>query len=590
MKKIKAIFLILILPFVAISQQTPVIPDKTNSSVNDYADILSDIQENQLISYIKDVEKKSSIQFCIVTTNDVEKGYPIEDFANELFNKWGIGQAGINNGCLILVFPNNRQSRVEVGYDLEKTLTDGYTRVKQSELLNPYFKKGDYYTGLKTLVEDFSNKLNPEFQLQQQAFFAKQQKERDQALSTFFDYLISIVGCLLIITLMVVLYKISEKKRRIIEEAEKDRLLEIKMKEERILNEYKAMVKEAKELTSACSEEYEQHIRQITELSETNFLNSKEILSKLQDLKSKVIELGSLKEIEVKPNYITLHEQFTELTKTLYIRKKQKKEAEFIGVRIQTLEKEHSKRLKDTFEIINNIKIYSASVWETGKKNDSFDISLVQGNNFKLKAEMLFEESKTGWAEITKYIENNEYEQAFEYSKKIGLLLKQYDDLLKFVYVKLEEIKFCDDYLNTNKTKINDIINRISLKSMDSMVKNSTRKAFKDYYVTINQHLVFPSSTAIGNNPIADKLKLETFLNALKKHEEAIDLDVFKYKEEVKREERRKREAEEEERRKSSYTISSLDTASSFDGGSSFNNDTSFGGGSSGGGGSNNDW
>ena len=141
--------------------QEPFYPDKTNRYINDFANVIPDDKEEELNDICKNIEKQSSAQVVVITTNNVEKEYPIELYSIQLAKKWGIGQKGIDNGLLILICPNNRKSRIEVGYGLEGILTDVLTKRIQDQNFKPNFRKGDFYTGIKQVLISIKSEIDP---------------------------------------------------------------------------------------------------------------------------------------------------------------------------------------------------------------------------------------------------------------------------------------------------------------------------------------------------------------------------------------------------------------------------------------------
>src|SRR5690606_31965183 len=91
--------------------------------VVDEARLLSAEQEATLTTRLEALEAETSDQLVVVTVNDLE-GYPIEDYGYRLGRAWGIGQAEDDSGVLLIVAPNERKVRIEVGYGLEPILTD----------------------------------------------------------------------------------------------------------------------------------------------------------------------------------------------------------------------------------------------------------------------------------------------------------------------------------------------------------------------------------------------------------------------------------------------------------------------------------
>ena len=93
--------------------------------VSDFAGVIDPAAKAQLERYCAIVEKSTGAQIALVTISTLE-GEPVEDVANTLFRKWGIGQKGKNEGILLLLVTQDHRSRLEVGYGLEPILPDGF--------------------------------------------------------------------------------------------------------------------------------------------------------------------------------------------------------------------------------------------------------------------------------------------------------------------------------------------------------------------------------------------------------------------------------------------------------------------------------
>ncbi|HIU64590.1 MAG TPA: TPM domain-containing protein [Candidatus Avacidaminococcus intestinavium] len=122
-------------------------PQGNNIYVQDYAHILSAKTIHSINDTSRQLYEKTQSQIVVVTVPSLN-GVPLENYSLELFRSWGIGSAKSNNGVLILVAVNDRQSRIEVGYGLEGALPDGKTGRLQDEFMIPYFASGDYDTGI----------------------------------------------------------------------------------------------------------------------------------------------------------------------------------------------------------------------------------------------------------------------------------------------------------------------------------------------------------------------------------------------------------------------------------------------------------
>jgi uncharacterized protein len=119
----------------------------------DQAGIVPAATKTSLEPKLADLEQKSGIQLVVATVRSLE-GQEIEPYANDLFRAWKLGEAQKNNGVLLLVAPNERKVRIEVGYGLEGTLTDALSKVVIANAIAPRFKTGDYGGGIERGVED----------------------------------------------------------------------------------------------------------------------------------------------------------------------------------------------------------------------------------------------------------------------------------------------------------------------------------------------------------------------------------------------------------------------------------------------------
>ena len=119
----------------------------------DQANIISAETRNTIEPKLVDLEEKSGIQLVVATVTSLED-QEIEPYANELFRSWKLGEKTKNNGVLLLVAPNDRRVRIEVGYGLEGTLTDALSKVIIANAITPRFKAGDFSGGIARGVDD----------------------------------------------------------------------------------------------------------------------------------------------------------------------------------------------------------------------------------------------------------------------------------------------------------------------------------------------------------------------------------------------------------------------------------------------------
>src|ERR1700722_3539318 len=114
--------------------------------VMDNANIIRDSTEFDLTNKLAALEAKTSRQLVVVTLPSLQ-GYEISDYGYQLGRAWGIGQAKLNNGVLLIVAPTEHKVRIEVGYGLEPILTDALSEVIIQSTVLPKFRANDYNGG-----------------------------------------------------------------------------------------------------------------------------------------------------------------------------------------------------------------------------------------------------------------------------------------------------------------------------------------------------------------------------------------------------------------------------------------------------------
>ena len=119
--------------------------------VNDFANIIVDEDEAVLEQSLVKFQQVIGHEIAVVTVTDLQDT-DIELFAVELFQQWGIGKKGEDNGVLLLIAPNERRMRIEVGYGLEPYITDSEASRIIRDVLTPAFRKGDFSGGIAQTV------------------------------------------------------------------------------------------------------------------------------------------------------------------------------------------------------------------------------------------------------------------------------------------------------------------------------------------------------------------------------------------------------------------------------------------------------
>lgn len=150
-----ALGLALILPALALAQ--PKFPPLTGRVVDD-ANMLSPAAEARLTQELATLEQQTGHQLVVATLPDLQ-GYEIEDYGYQLLRAWGIGRKAEDDGAILIVAPNQRKVRIEVGYGLEPVLTDALSSLIIQRAILPAFKAGDMEKGVVDGTEAIARQI-----------------------------------------------------------------------------------------------------------------------------------------------------------------------------------------------------------------------------------------------------------------------------------------------------------------------------------------------------------------------------------------------------------------------------------------------
>ncbi len=178
MKRLITILLVLVTAATSVFAE---IPDRPNPPklVNDFAEILSKNENEQLEGTLVQFARETSTQIVVVIVKDLE-GYEPGDYSFRLGEKWGVGQKDKDNGIVILLKPKEGESKGQIfiatGYGLEGVLPDAVVNgtVIDNEMI-PYFKEGNYFKGLTSGIKVIMDISRGEYSAAEyQEYYAKQ--------------------------------------------------------------------------------------------------------------------------------------------------------------------------------------------------------------------------------------------------------------------------------------------------------------------------------------------------------------------------------------------------------------------------------
>jgi uncharacterized protein len=128
------------------------VPSRPPARVTDLTETLARAERDRLEAKLAAFERETTHQVAVLIIPSLE-GEPIESLSHRIAASWKLGQAGKDNGVLLLVAKADRKLRIEVGYGLEGVLPDGKAGAIIREVIAPRFRRGDFAGGIEAGVE-----------------------------------------------------------------------------------------------------------------------------------------------------------------------------------------------------------------------------------------------------------------------------------------------------------------------------------------------------------------------------------------------------------------------------------------------------
>jgi uncharacterized protein len=123
------------------------VPPPPTTFVTDKAGVLSERDAQALNEKLSAFEQRTGAQFIVYIFPTLD-GEVLEDFTIRCAERWKVGNKKFDNGLILFVFVKERKLRIEVGYGLEGTITDAFSRRVIEQYIAPHFRQGDYAGGL----------------------------------------------------------------------------------------------------------------------------------------------------------------------------------------------------------------------------------------------------------------------------------------------------------------------------------------------------------------------------------------------------------------------------------------------------------
>jgi uncharacterized protein len=131
------------------------LPPPLTQPVNDFAHVIDPESARMMDALIRSLQRATGDVVVVATVNTFQPYGTIDEYAVKMFQNGGrgVGEKGRENGLLIVAAINDRRLRIEVGYELEQFITDGFAGQTRDEDITPQFRQGNYGAGLVAGVQ-----------------------------------------------------------------------------------------------------------------------------------------------------------------------------------------------------------------------------------------------------------------------------------------------------------------------------------------------------------------------------------------------------------------------------------------------------
>lgn len=152
--------------------------------VQDFADVLTADEENQLKSLGRSLEDQTTAQVAVLTVKST-KGQPIAEYANDAYRQYGLGSKEKNNGVLLVLATDDRKIQIDVGYGLEGRIPDGKAGRILDDYAIPYLKENQPNQAVIKTYEVLTKEVAAEYGVHVQKNVANQNPSPTDAGNVF---------------------------------------------------------------------------------------------------------------------------------------------------------------------------------------------------------------------------------------------------------------------------------------------------------------------------------------------------------------------------------------------------------------------
>ncbi len=179
--------------------------------LSDYASIIPDKDEAKINSIIRHYKKKTGVEIAVLTIPTLGDEIDMEDYIQVIFDKWGVGESGVNNGVLMIISSEDEILRIQPGYGMEEFLPDITCRQIEDEITIPLCEKEQWEEAVTSSVNDIIKRLGDKpVEIMKQELAARKKKQHEEMMNVMY-ITFEVLG---VFALAIIAFFIFKKKTR----------------------------------------------------------------------------------------------------------------------------------------------------------------------------------------------------------------------------------------------------------------------------------------------------------------------------------------------------------------------------------------
>lgn len=126
--------------------------------VIDEVGIFNSSDRSRIESQLLELHRAGHLQMVVWVPQSLQ-GKDIATLSMEAAEAWKLGKKGQDRGLILVIAPNEKRMRLEVGYGLEGDITDAFSKRVLDQTLRPYFREQRYGDGVLAAINEIIKKL-----------------------------------------------------------------------------------------------------------------------------------------------------------------------------------------------------------------------------------------------------------------------------------------------------------------------------------------------------------------------------------------------------------------------------------------------